>query len=227
MSIFKMTATGDGPKAKSKRISEGTEQQEQFWQELINGASHVMVEARAGCGKSSAVREGMHRLLAADPAVRMTYAVYNKINADEFRDDCPQGVETGTMHSLGLKLLRQSYGSQVEKLKTYSLLDTYQEGKNLPRYVRKSIAFLTSKAKDEMLIPDAPELAKSLHQLIDKYGINPFGRAGVIEIMPSTSCGERRSGWRSLITKICSGCRCCTRSRRRTLICFFWTRRRT
>jgi DNA helicase II / ATP-dependent DNA helicase PcrA len=171
------------PKPVPKRIPRGTGQQEALWDELNGGASHVLVTARAGSGKSASCREGMHRMLEAKPSLRVRYAVFNKTAADEFRDACPAGADVGTVHSFGLAALRRAFGGMVEKLKTYLVLDETREGKNLPRYMRKSVALLVSAAKNLRADPrdaDTTEGRAFLHEILDRFDVNSYGKPAVI-----------------------------------------------
>lgn len=180
MSIFQITNNAPAAKPQPKRILRGTDQQEAFWAELLDSDNHVLAEARAGCGKSTACREAMFRLLAHRPGLQIKYAVFNKANADEFQGDCPTDVQVGTMHKFGLQALSRSYRSQIEKNKSYLILDESREGRQLPRYMRKSTAMLVGHAKNQMLAPNQDDLADVLARLILQYDINVYGRGKVI-----------------------------------------------
>jgi ATP-dependent DNA helicase UvrD/PcrA len=152
----------------------GTEQQEQLWGELSTGDREVLVEARAGTGKSFSCREGMRRIASTRPGQRIRYAVFNKANADEFRSNCPRGVEAGTCHSFGLASLRNAFQPVIEKNKSYLLLDETEQGKRLPRWLRRAAAMLAGHAKGAGLsaTPSRDELlALMLH-----YDINGYNR---------------------------------------------------
>ncbi len=164
----------------AKRLHQGTAQQEALWQELASDSNrNVLVEARAGSGKSASCREGMWRMIERRPdlAGSIRYAVFSKQNADEFREDCPRGVEVGTVHSFGYAVLQKRLGSRLEKNKTYLLLDETREGRSLPRYIRRSLAMLVSSAKNQALVPESEGLTGQLEQLLVHYDINAWGRA--------------------------------------------------
>lgn len=102
----------------------GSPQQEAFWSALTGGRSHILLEARAGSGKSSSSLEGLRRVLAADPSARWRYAAFNKSIADEFRPKAPSQVEVATLHSFGYQSIRAAFGRvQVDAGKTAMLLD--------------------------------------------------------------------------------------------------------
>lgn len=156
----------------------GSPQQEAFWEELRTGAGHLVLEARAGTGKSSSCRRGMEILLRDRPGLAIRYCCFNKAIADEFAEGCPDGVEVGTMHKFGLRLVQSAFGSKIDATKTYLLLDDLAA--NHPRYVRKSIATLVSHAKNQGLVPEHPLLNGDLGELVDAYGIETYRRRGEI-----------------------------------------------
>lgn len=172
-----------------KRIPQGTEQQEKLWSSLTDDDSHLIAEARAGCGKTASCREGMFRMLAERPGLRIRYAVFSKANADEMRPTTPPGVEVGTMHSFGFAALREAYHSNVERNKTYLILDEDRRGRSLPRFIRKSIWYLVGQAKNQAVAvpPDEQRnpsefdaYADALEPLLDHYAINSYGRPQMV-----------------------------------------------
>lgn len=162
-----------------RRLASGTPQQEAIWAALAAGPErHLLVEARAGTGKSSTAREGQHRQLAARPALagRVRYAVFNAQMATEFRADCPAGVEVGTLHAFGYQALRAAFSSQVERNKSYLVLDETPEGRRLPRYLRRSVALLAAHAKNQGLCHDSPGVEDRLALLAEHHDVNAYGR---------------------------------------------------
>ncbi len=202
MSIFDMTAEEDGTAQQAtapalRRIPRGTDQQELLWDELCEGDTHVLVEARAGSGKSSSCREGMWRMLDRHPSWRLRYSVYNKANADEFRGSCPPGVDVGTSHAFGYAALRGASQSRVEKNKTYLILDETREGRNLPRYLRKSVATLVGQAKNHALDPEEDN-GKELNRLALHYDVRAYGRPGVLTDFAAAVL-ERSAEWSEVV----------------------------
>lgn len=151
-----------------KRILKGSPQQEAFWDELVRGSDHLLLEARAGTGKSSSAREGMHRIKDAFGSVSIRYTCFNKAIADEFRLGCPDGVDVGTMHSFGFRALSSAFGCQVDQQKTYTLMDSMG---NAPekRYLRSSISKLVSAVKSQS--PDMPVNWRTIDTLATFLGI--------------------------------------------------------
>ncbi len=177
---FLMRAEGGraAPAVHARERLRGTPQQEAFWAELEGGSDHVLLEARAGTGKSTSCREGMHRLLGRNPSLAIRYCCFNKKIADEFAERCPSGVEVGTMHRFGLAALAASLGSKIDKNKTYTLLDGTGHGPNLRRYVRKSISTLVGLAKNHGYGPDEPELKAKLDELVWRYDVPTWKQQG-------------------------------------------------
>jgi DNA helicase-2/ATP-dependent DNA helicase PcrA len=162
------------------RIARGSEQQEAFWAELLEGSGHVLLEARAGTGKSTSCREGMHRILARRPDAAIRYCCFNRKIAEEFAERCPDGVDVGTMHRFGFQALQQAFGSRLDEAKTYTLLDQTPDARMLKRYVRKSIAVLVGHAKNAGLAPDDPELPAHLADFAARYDVPTWRQQALI-----------------------------------------------
>ena len=168
--------TGAPGPAGPRRIEKGTDQQEDFWADLTDCQANILVEARAGSGKSSSCREGMFRMLDARRQ-GLRYTVFNKQNADEFRGHCPPGVEVGTCHALGMRALRRSHpGSEVDRNRSYVLMDSLHGAQKFPRWLRKAIAGVVSLAKNMALRPDSPGLDGQMLELIDNYDVRCYRR---------------------------------------------------
>jgi DNA helicase-2/ATP-dependent DNA helicase PcrA len=155
---------------------DGSPQQEAFWTELLEGTSHILLEARAGTGKSTSCREGMWRLLKRQPRLAIRYCCFNTKVAREFEEKAPPGVQAKTMHSFGNLALAESFRCTVDKDKTFTLILGSEGGPDLPRYVRKTIAKLVGLAKNHGLRPDDPKLESKLAEFIDAYDIETWRR---------------------------------------------------
>jgi DNA helicase-2/ATP-dependent DNA helicase PcrA len=95
------------------RLTKGSRQQDDIWSTMLGSDAHLLVEARAGTGKSSTCREGMHRLIEADSSLsgHIAYVAFNKSIADEFQHGLPPGARATTMHSAGFAALRGAFPS--------------------------------------------------------------------------------------------------------------------
>lgn len=201
---FEITASGVSDteilevKPRSGRITHGTDQQEALWSALINNLdTNIIVEARAGTGKSSSCREGLHRLQAARLERTLAYAVYNKANADEFKGDCPPGVNVGTVHSMGFAALRRAFGSQVEKNKSYLVMDDLPGGRDLARYLRKAVSMLVGLAKNQAVLPGKVS-SDWLRSLILHYDVNTYHQDGKV-IDWARKVIDRGAEWTNLV----------------------------
>ena len=92
----------------------GSPEQENFWFNLLNGNSHIMLEARAGTGKTFSCIQGCRRYLAENPRANIAMVAYNKSIATELEAQVPEGVTACTMHSLGYKAIRDYIDGKVK-----------------------------------------------------------------------------------------------------------------
>lgn len=87
----------------------GTPQQEAFWREVAEGNSHLVLEARAGCGKTFSIIEAARRARES----RIGFSAFNKHIAEELQEKIPTGAKAFTLHSLGFTAIRRAF-SKVE-----------------------------------------------------------------------------------------------------------------
>jgi len=78
-------------------------QQAAFLDALKGTDNHLILEARAGSGKSTTCREGAWTL-GRRPSL---YCCFNKSIAEDFQRDLPRTCRAATLHSLGFRLLRE------------------------------------------------------------------------------------------------------------------------
>lgn len=193
---FMMKATGQSLGTKSRKRLVGTDQQEAFWSAMVGGESHVLLEARAGCGKSTSAREAMHRLLECDSRLRLTYVAFNRAIADEFQVGLPLGAKASTMHSLGYAAIRASIpnvGSPAPH-KMRNIVDAM-----LPRRDRKTQRIKTAIIKLAELCKSHlidGENSEDLEHLAASHGIDlREGRATAFGLVPTvlTRCLKQPS----------------------------------
>lgn len=173
-----MTATAM-PVAERDRLV-GTSQQEAFWDHLQTRDANVLLEARAGSGKTTSAREGMWKLLEDKPNLSIRYCCFNKKIAQEFREKCPTDVSVGTMHAFGYEALRDSFGSNLDKNKTYTVLDGMKGGDKLPRYIRKAISSLVSQAKNHAIRPDDEDIYIRLEEFVIHFDLETWGQTDLV-----------------------------------------------
>lgn len=84
--------------------------QKDIFRDIAKGTGHTVVIARAGSGKTSTIVEGFKYI----PRGKKTLMVaFNKSIADELRQRAPSYVDTMTLHSLGFRAIKQSFGNTV------------------------------------------------------------------------------------------------------------------
>lgn len=146
----------------------GSPQQEAFWRELVEGSTHVLLEARAGTGKSFSAREGMRRVRGT-----RTYCAFNKHIAEEFNRDLPNGCRAATMHGLGFAACKSAWKDVlVDGNKTMSLLKGLGETKSITYESRGGLVKLVSLCKGEMSDGTSPD---EMARLVARHDIE-FGR---------------------------------------------------
>jgi DNA helicase II / ATP-dependent DNA helicase PcrA len=98
-------------------------QQRRFLDAVRDGESHLLLEARAGSGKSTTCREGARAL---PRSVKAWYACFNAHIAREFQEDLPPSCRARTLHSFGLELLKQQLGNvQIDEDKVDRLAERF------------------------------------------------------------------------------------------------------
>jgi len=141
-------------------------QQRNFLTGLQVTEQHILLEARAGSGKSTTCREGA-KLLPRN--ARAVYCCFNKTIADEFRPGLPRNCQAATMHSLGLRILREAFGQvEIEEHKVDRLAEKYFPGWER-RGARIAVGRLVSLCKN--LLADSSD-REFLRELAAVYGID-------------------------------------------------------
>jgi DNA helicase II / ATP-dependent DNA helicase PcrA len=81
--------------------------QRAIFKDIAKGSDHTVVIARAGSGKTSTIVEGFKYI----PRGKKTLMVaFNKSIAEELKQRAPSYVDTYTLHSLGFRAIKQSFG---------------------------------------------------------------------------------------------------------------------
>lgn len=83
-----------------------TEQQEQIFDFVSNGAGNAVVEAYAGTGKTTTIVEAVRRVPRGS---KVLFVAFNKSIAEELQRRLP-GAQAMTLHSLGLKAVTRACG---------------------------------------------------------------------------------------------------------------------
>ena len=155
--------------------------QKDIFRDIAKGTGHTVVIARAGSGKTSTIVEGFKYL----PKGKKTLMVaFNKAIAEELKLRAPSYVDTLTLHSLGFRAIKQSFGEVVlENDKSHHLISTLIGEDREMWEVNQSIAKCVSLCKGFLV--DTPS---RIGDLIDRFGIEIFDytRDKFIELVVKT-----------------------------------------
>jgi DNA helicase II / ATP-dependent DNA helicase PcrA len=163
----------------------GSEQQERFWSELLSGDGHVVLQARAGTGKSTSCREGMWRLVEVEPDCRMAYVAFNRAIADDFQPNIPSSATASTMHSFGRSAILKAFpdAGEVSKNKAYDIADTLVPRRDFKTRRAKLAAVRIARACKSQLL-DGKDPA-SLERLAACQGIDlRDARTFILNLVP-------------------------------------------
>lgn len=151
--------------------------QKAIFKDINTATDHTVVIARAGSGKTSTIVEGFKYL----PRGKKTLMVaFNKSIADELKQRAPSYVDVMTLHSLGFRAIKQTFGNDVvlDNNKCFiivkSLIDEWDVELN------QSICKCVSLCKGFLV--DAPS---KIEDLIDQFNIETFDmtRDGFIKLV--------------------------------------------
>src|SRR6185436_7030416 len=141
--------------------------QKNIFKDIARGTDHTVVIARAGSGKTSTIIEGFKYL----PKGKKTLMVaFNKSIAEELKQRAPSYVDVLTLHSLGFRAIKQSFGEvTLENDKCRVLVsslignspDLWELNQNICKCVSLCKGFLF----------DTPT---HIEELIEKFGIETF-----------------------------------------------------
>lgn len=141
--------------------------QKNIFRDIAKATDHTVVIARAGSGKTSTIVEGFKYL----PRGKKTLMVaFNKSIADELKQRAPSYVDVMTLHSLGFRAIKQTFGNvQLENDKSHGIVagligDDYDLWD-----LNQSICKCVSLCKGFLF--DTP---KHIDELMDRFSIETF-----------------------------------------------------
>jgi len=138
--------------------------QKDIFRDIAKATDHTVVIARAGSGKTSTIIEGFKYL----PRGKKTLMVaFNKSITKELKERAPSYVDVMTLHSLGLRAIKQSFGNVViESDKCNTLVQSIIGDDQDLWELNQSICKCVSLCKGFLF--DTP---KNIEELIDRFGI--------------------------------------------------------
>lgn len=166
----------------------GSEEQVAIWKEMLNGRSNLLVDAKAGTGKTfTVIRRGLRLLSAAGKLPKYTTVMaFNAAIADELKAVVPEGVFAATSHGVALRNLRRwNPRWKVEGGKSHELLEELVGGPEAARQfdtitwnaIVRVVGLVKNllAAKVTLDCDGSPENVsvdkKVLEQIEDRYGI--------------------------------------------------------
>jgi DNA helicase II / ATP-dependent DNA helicase PcrA len=189
-------ASDDEPKV--EKVVNWSEYQTAVFDLIENGEGHAVVEAVAGSGKTTTILEG---LKYTPKHVAVAFVAFDRRIALELQSRSPSHVHVSTLHSLGLKNIRDHFGKvKVENRKQWlifnlitkgqqsehisnEIMDEYQANVSFTRAERETLQEnavlvnnLVSMCKATLLDP-TPE---NLDWIYDRYGHNTNGDTELI-----------------------------------------------
>lgn len=141
----------------------GSAQQEVIWKEILEGTQHLVIEARAGTGKSFTI---VHASTLVS-GLKVGFAAFNSHIAKELKE---KGVNAFTNHSLGFAAVRNAYGKvELDENKVDGILDELLGEKTEGlEYIKNMTSRLVSLCKFNLLSGTYQELDYlSTHHALD------------------------------------------------------------
>jgi superfamily I DNA/RNA helicase len=146
-------------------------EQQTIFDTALNSKDNLMIEAFAGCGKTTTCVETMHRILIKSPRISQTYIIFAKRNQEEAISKCPKSVTCQTAHAFGLRAISAVHGKIiVDKEKNERIataLVGIEEEKSELRYM---LAKAMDLAKDYLATT-----TEEIDTVVDKHGLDTCG----------------------------------------------------
>ena len=167
------------PFQKMKRVRiEGTDEQKAIWREVQHGENHVQVVARAGTGKTTTMIEGLNRCRSRiiNKGVQVGITTFAKAGADELERKVPKRVWAGTLHRLGLRILRDNHPDVgIDRKKSFGIAKrVWDRFGSRPRKgeLKATVRFADLLKQNGWLVSEVSEKRRTdLDELIARYGI--------------------------------------------------------
>lgn len=142
--------------------------QKAIFKNIASGKGHTVIDALAGSSKTTTLIEALKYV---DPKLKCLMVAFNKSIADELKLRAPKHIECSTLHSLGFRIIRNAWGSniKVDNDKAFNIAKSILE-KSTKDYevyyaVDKTVSLCKASFKDT---PD------QIDDLMDDFGIETF-----------------------------------------------------
>ena len=187
-------------------------------------ASHLIIEALAGTGKTTTLVEGLKAMRGLEPSIdpspqqaaiwqeladteptaTVAFVAFNKSIATELQRRVPANVQAMTMHSMGMQAVRKMFGKvRVNQWRVDDILsslmgkDIRELRKEFPVAVR-AIKELVGLCKLNLVDENDPEFTSRLGELIAHHEVDVNGSAQMVtSLVPQvlTECRNVDEDW--------------------------------
>jgi hypothetical protein len=155
----------------------GTPQQESFWYNIRESNKHLILDAKAGTGKTFSI---VHAYTFIPATLRVKFAAFNKHIIKELETRLPQGSDISTMNSFGAKQVR-TWNSKL-RFNQYKLDDIMnalipmpdgieEDDKARVLFLRDSVSKLVNFARYRMVEVKDPNLYDIFDYIAADYDI--------------------------------------------------------
>jgi DNA helicase-2/ATP-dependent DNA helicase PcrA len=134
---------------------------------IVGESRSLLVEAYAGCAKTTTIVEGMWKVAKNSPRTTQCYIVFANRNKTEAVGKCPPSANVQTAHAFGLGCLRSALGKiEVDNDKTYRIATALVGPDDEKAELRYMVAKAIDLAKDYLCTqPD------EVVDMLEKHGI--------------------------------------------------------
>ncbi len=188
---------------------------EVFLQKKSNNVPHLIVQARAGTGKTTTLIEGLKVMRGQDSsftpspqqaavwesmslskdAKTVCFVAFNKSIATELQSRVPRGCEAMTMHSMGYRAIRNSFGSlKVDNFRVQNIIgeitsrdiwDLKKKRPNLVKAVEKLVGLCKMNLTLDCINDDGIFVDEALLELAAYHDIDLNGDSkDAIDLVP-------------------------------------------
>lgn len=152
-----------------------TDEQEDIWSAMARHNGHLLVDAKAGTGKSTTMIEGLKRDKNAVLHQRSrAIVVFGKANAKELQQKVPAGVVSGTLHSIMFSVLRREvHIPTVDVRRSKALIQELWPSYRFPKGGQYCLGKLTELAKNTgITLREINNPSGMLREILIRYGIS-------------------------------------------------------
>jgi DNA helicase-2/ATP-dependent DNA helicase PcrA len=121
--------SGKPMERKEVKLIDGSDEQKSIWQAITDFTGHVIVRARAGCGKTSTIVQALQYIHGQS----VIFVAFNKDIVTELESRLPEGMIAKTMNGFGFGIVRSAMKVQLNQYKLDDILKTliHEDDRNL------------------------------------------------------------------------------------------------